>query len=120
MGTSGGSSAHFGMRKGQRAWKRQPSGGAVMFGTVPSMAASRGRRAVEARKRAEEADGVGVLGKAEELLDRRALDHLPGVHDEHLVADLRDDAEVVRDQNDRGAALLAQAGASDRGSAPGW
>ena len=60
--------------------------------------------AVEPRDRAEQADGVGMLRIGEELVDRRALDDFAGIHHRDLVADFGDHAEIVGDQNDRGAA----------------
>ena len=64
--------------------------------------------AVEPRDRAEQADGVGMLRIGEELVDRRALDDLAGIHHRDLVADLGDHAEIVGDQDDRGAACGLQ------------
>ena len=49
----------------------------------------------------------GCCGSREELVDRRLLDLASGVHDEHAVGDVGDDAEVVRDQDDRRAEPLA-------------
>src|SRR4051812_7422513 len=59
---------------------------------------------VEPRDRAEQADGVGVLRRREQLVHRRALDDLAGIHHRDLVADFGDDAEIVGDQDDGGAA----------------
>src|SRR5215212_4711481 len=60
---------------------------------------------VEPRERAEQAPGVGVVGPAEDLLDRRLFRDLRRVHDEHVVCRLRDDAEVVRDHDDRASEI---------------
>ena len=60
--------------------------------------------AVEPRDRAEQADGVGMLRHREQFIDRRALDDLAGIHHRDLVADFGDHAEIVGDQDDRGAA----------------
>ena len=49
----------------------------------------------------EQAPGVGVLGVVEDLVEGPGLDHPPGVHDQHPVGDLGDDAEVVGDQDHR-------------------
>src|SRR5205085_630044 len=43
-----------------------------------------------------------------ERLHRRALDDLAGIHHQHLVRELGDDAEVVSDEHDRGAARCAE------------
>ena len=40
--------------------------------------------------------------------DVGVLDDLAGVHDRHAVAHLGDDAQVVGDEHDRGAGLVAQ------------
>ena len=47
-----------------------------------------------------------MLGVVEDLVERPFLDHPAGVHHQHPVGDLGDDAEVVGDQ-DRGQAALA-------------
>ena len=49
----------------------------------------------------------GCCGSGEELVHRRLLDLPAGVHDEHAVGDVGDDAEVVRDQDDRRPEPLA-------------
>ena len=49
----------------------------------------------------------GCCGVGEQLVDRRLLDLAAGVHHEHAVGDLGDDAEVVGDQDDRRAEPLA-------------
>ena len=64
--------------------------------------------AVEPRDRAEQADGVGMLGRGEQFVDGGALDDLAGIHHRDLVADLGDHAEIVGDQDDRGAARRLQ------------
>src|SRR3712207_8964007 len=50
----------------------------------------------------QQAPGVGVLGPREDHVGRRLLDDAPGVHDRDLVGHLGHDAEVVRDDHDRG------------------
>src|SRR5262245_46390203 len=62
--------------------------------------------AAELRHRADQGARVGMLGGVEELAHRRLLDDLARVHDGHPVAHLRNDAEVVRDE-DQGHAGLA-------------
>ena len=44
----------------------------------------------------------------EELVDRRLLGDARRVHDDDLVGDLGDDAEVVGDHDDRGAVVVLQ------------
>ena len=64
---------------------------------------------VEAGHRAEQAPGVGVLAGARKIVLRGAvLDALAAVHDQDVVGQLGDDAEVVGDDDDRGAELLLQ------------
>ena len=63
---------------------------------------------VEPRQRAEQAPRVRHVRALEEPLDRRLLDHLGRVHDDDLVGDLGDDAEVVRDHDDRAPELLLE------------
>ena len=60
------------------------------------------------RDRADQAARVRVLRLAEQRRDVGLLDDLAGVHDRHPVAHLGDDAEVVGDEDDRGAGLVAQ------------
>ena len=57
---------------------------------------------VEPRHRAEQTDGVGMLGRRKQRIDRRLLDHLAGIHHGDVVAHLGDDAEVVGDEHDGG------------------
>ena len=90
------------------------------LGTLPAMVASRSRRRADERDRAEQADRVGVLRRGEQACRGRLLDDLAGVHDRHVVAGLGHHAQVVGDEDDGGAGLLAQLGAAGRGSAPGW
>ena len=44
----------------------------------------------------------------EHLVDLAGLNHLPGIHRHHARAALCDDAEIVRDEDERGAARLHQ------------
>ena len=64
--------------------------------------------ALELRQRAEQRLGVRMLRMVEQLLRRRLLDDLAGVHDGDLVGRLGDDAHVVRDDDHRHLVLLAQ------------
>src|ERR1700754_586805 len=64
--------------------------------------------AVQARDRAEQADGVGMLWAREQLIHRRALDDLAGIHHRDLVADFGDHAEIVGDENNGRAARRLQ------------
>ena len=62
----------------------------------------------EQRDRRQQRLGVRVLRRREGLLHGAALDDLAGVHHRDLVDHLRHDAEVVGDQEDRHAELLAE------------
>ena len=50
----------------------------------------------------------GCCGSLEEGVDRRLLDDPAAVHDDDVVGELGDDAEVVRDHDDRHVELLLQ------------
>ena len=63
---------------------------------------------LESRQRAEQAPRVRVQRMLEELVDRRLLGHPRRVHDDDLVGDLGDDAEVVGDHDDRGAVVVLE------------
>src|ERR1700722_17691386 len=81
------------------------------LGYVPNHALDGSERRgppVEPRDRTEQADGVGMLGTSEQLIDRGTLDYLAGIHHRDLVADLGDDAEIVGDENDRRPARRLQ------------
>lgn len=53
------------------------------------------------RNRLQEPLGVGMLGILENFEDVTVLDGFPCVHDHYVISHLRDDAEVVRDEEDR-------------------
>ena len=63
----------------------------------------------EAGHRAEQAPGIWVLRAFEDLLDRARLDDAPGLHHRGAVADMLDDAEIVRDEEHRQPELVLQA-----------
>ncbi len=65
-----------------------------LTGDHVQLAALRGRL----RHRVEQALGVGVAREREQRVDRRLLHDLARVHHDDAVADLRDDAEVMRDE----------------------
>ena len=73
-------------------------------GAVASAAAAAParRRAVEPRHRREQRARVLVLRPIENVVDRSLLLELAAVHHEHAVREARDDAEIVRDEDDRG------------------
>src|SRR6266850_2708448 len=61
--------------------------------------------AAELRHRAEQGSRVRVLGVVEQLPHRRLLDDLAGIHHGHPVTHLRDDAQVVRHEDQCHAGL---------------
>ena len=62
----------------------------------------------EPRAAGEQAFRVGVLGVGEDIEHRAVFDFFAAVHDEHVVGDFGDHAEVVRDEDDRHAAVVAE------------
>ena len=89
---------------GQRGWKAQPLGRRSSEGARPGMPWNT-PLFVEARQAADQRLGVGVLGIGEHLAHRADLDQPAGVHHRHLVDELRHQAHVVADQDDRRADL---------------
>jgi len=65
-------------------------------------------RPVERREGAHQPDGVGVLGALEQVVGRRRLDDLARVHDRDPVAELDEQREVVRDEQDGEPELALQ------------
>ena len=103
--SSGGTSVHCSNACGQRGRKWQPCGGVSSDGGEPGDRRQPLRAvAVDARDRAEQPPRVGVLRVVEELVERALLDDAAGVHDDDAVGDVGDDAEVVGDEDDPGAA----------------
>ena len=94
-------------RAAQRGAKRQPGGRLIRFGTLPGMTASSSSDVAHDRDRADQALRVRVQRLAEQRRDVGLLDDLAGVHDRDAVAHLGDHAQVVGDQDDRRAGLLA-------------
>ena len=113
---------------GRELAQQRALGGAALEGEVAAVAERAARRQrlevrrlagdraqllrrglVEARHRAEQARGIGVLRVGEQRIEgRRVLDDPAGVHHEHALAEARDDAEVVGDQHGRHAGLAPQ------------
>src|SRR5882672_4745629 len=60
--------------------------------------APRARARIGLGHRGEERRRVGMLGRREELLGLAELDDAPDVHDGHAIADVPDNAQVVRDE----------------------
>ena len=90
---------------GQRVWKRQPERPMPRprhraLDLLEPAAARLGLR-----DGAQQALGIGVARPAQQLRARALLDDLARVHDGHAVGHLVDHAEVVRDEQHRGAGL---------------
>ena len=62
-------------------------------------------RLVDAQDASQQALGVRMTGPVEQILDRGLFHDLAGVHHGDALADLADDAQVVGDQQQRGADL---------------
>ena len=101
---------------GQRGWNRQPGGGSTRSGGAPGMECS--PVVVERDRRAQQLPRVRVRGLGEHVARRALLDDPPGVHHRDPVAGLGDDAEVVRDQQDRGVEVALAGRRGCAGSAP--
>ena len=56
----------------------------------------------------------GMFGRVEQRVRTPTLDRTAGVHHQDVVGHLGDHAQVVRDDDDRGAELLLQAASSSR------
>ena len=98
IGASGGRSCNAAVRTGSAArrrspaaWRRSTAPGPVI-GSRPRC--RRSTRGMEAEQRR----GVGMQRAREELVHRRELDDLAGIHDRDAVGDLRHDAEIVGDE----------------------
>src|SRR5687767_3087794 len=61
------------------------------------------------RNRAHQSDRVGVARRVDNVPHRADLDQAAGVHHRDALGSLGDDAHVVRDEHDRGAALTREA-----------
>ena len=107
---SGGSSraAALDRRTGSADGSGSRATGVSGFGTWPSIAARRSCSRCSCGIEPSSPIVYGCCGSANSVADRRALDDAPGVHHRDVVGDLGDHAEVVRDEDDRGAGLLAQ------------
>ena len=60
------------------------------------------------RDRAEQPLRIGMAHPVEDVLDRAGLHRLARIHHRDAVAGLQDQAEIVRDEDHRGAELLAE------------
>ena len=51
---------------------------------------------------------IGMCGSREQLVHGCLLDHFAGAHDADAIGVLRDDAEIMRDEDDRQPCFVAQ------------
>src|ERR1700722_11877167 len=79
--------------------RRLPGQGGQLFGRVAS----------ERQETGEERPRVGMPGGAEYLLNAPGFDNPAAVHHHDPVADVGDGGEIMRDQEDRSAAFIADA-----------
>ena len=93
---------------GQRGANRHPLGRSIRLGTLPGMTASSSLTAPTTGIEPISPRVYGWSGSPEEGHDVGLLDDLAGVHDRDPIAHLGHDAEVVRDEHDRCAGLVAQ------------
>ena len=106
---SGGASAQSSAASAQRGTNAHPGSGVTGLGTEPASAASRAvARGVQREPRPQQAVRVRVRGRAEHRGGRADLGDPAGVQHGDAVGDLRGDAEVVGDQHDAAADLVAQ------------
>jgi hypothetical protein len=64
--------------------------------------------AINWRNAVEQAARVGLAWRSEDRVDRALFDDVAGIHHQHALRELGDDAEVVRDQYDRHAEFALQ------------
>ncbi len=76
-----------------------PTAGSIRLGGDPGMATSDERGWSTSGADRTSPSVYGWQRPRQYLLDRATLDDLPGVHDRELVADLGDDRQVVRDED---------------------
>ena len=86
---------------GQRAANAQPRGRRDRSGGWPSIAVSRWRLSAHARDRVQQRLGIGMRRRIEYARHRTGLHDTSRIHHRELVAHLRDDAEVVGDEDQR-------------------
>ena len=92
---------HLSMAKRQRGRKRQPDGGAEQVGRRTVDGGELGAAAaIEPRHGRQQTARVGVQRSAEHPLGRAALDDARRIHHVHAIGVARDDAEIVRDDDD--------------------
>src|ERR1035437_2108999 len=101
---------HGSVAYAQRSTKGQPEVTSPRLGGWPGMPARRTRRPADSRLGMESSSArvYGCWGRGADVRHQTELDDVAAVHHGDPVADLGDDAEVVRHHQDRHAALAAQ------------
>ena len=109
--TSGGTtSRQTSIANGQRGWNRQPGGGSRRSGGEPGIDVERPPVGRGCSGTPPSSFCVyGWRGVVKTSLDRALLGDPAGVHDQHPVARLGDDRQVVGDEDQRQAELVAEA-----------
>ncbi len=107
--SSGSSSWQTGITYGQRGWKRQPGGGMSSDGGWPGICTSRSTSWSSRGSEPSRPHVYGWCGRWKRSSHVALLLDAGGVHDDDVVGDLGDDAEVVGDHDDRAAELVLQA-----------
>ena len=108
IGRSGGSSSRQRTRpceRKQRGWNGQPGGRLIRLGGCPGNRSQPLLLRRQLRQAVHQPDRVRMARRAEDRVHVTELDDLAGVHDDHAIGELGDQAEVVRDQ-DRGGVRL--------------
>ncbi len=85
----------------QRGWNAQPGGGVTRLGGWPGIGSSHSCSPSSRARLFIEPDGVRMAWSVEDRKDVAELDDPARVHDHDAVGELRDHAEVVRDQDCR-------------------
>ena len=106
--SSGSCSWHVVRACGQRSTNLQPGGSAERLGTRPGIVASGSPRRRCDGIAASSACVYGCRGCSKIDTTSPCSTARPGVHDDDPVADLRDHAEIVRDEDDRGSVRLPE------------
>ena len=91
----------------QRGWNAQPGGGVIRLGGWPGIGSSHSCSPSSRARLFISPTVYGWRGESKIVKTSRELDDAAGVHDDDAVGELGDQAEVVRDQDDRRVRLLA-------------
>ena len=117
---SGGSSErHTSTAAGHRAANAQPGGSADGSGGIPEIWGRRRRRTAIDGMLAPRPRGIGVPGVAQEARHGRLFCDPPRVEHDRPLAQLLDDTQVMRDEQQRHAAVADDRPQQLQGSGPG-